>query len=112
LLAYYCPTDVSPSSSPMLRAMRRLDFSSLLSSRPCREADLVIGVVVARILAPDTKLATTRWWHTRTLAEDLDIGKADEDDLYAAMDWLLERQDTIERKLTARHLRPGGRPVR
>jgi len=92
----------------VLRAMRRLDFSSLLSSRPCREVDLVIGMVVARIVAPDTKLATTRWWQTRTLPEDLDIGKANEDDLYVAMDWLLERQDVIERKLAARHLNPGG----
>ncbi|HVS57752.1 MAG TPA: IS1634 family transposase [Casimicrobiaceae bacterium] len=92
----------------VLRAMRRLDFASLLGSRPCREADLVMGMVAARIVAPDTKLATTRWWHTRTLAEDLDIAKADEDDLYAAMDWLLERQDAIQRKLAARHLEPGG----
>jgi len=68
----------------------------------------VIGMVVARIVAPDTKLATTRWWHTRTLVEDLDIGTADEDDLYAAMDWLLERQAAIERKLAARHLQPSG----
>ena len=92
----------------VLRAMRRLDFASLLSSRPCREIDLVIGMVVTRIVAPDTKLATTRWWHTRTLVEDLDIGTADEDDLYAAMDWLLERQAAIERKLAARHLQPSG----
>jgi transposase len=92
----------------VLGAMRRLDFASLLSSRPCPEVELVIGMVVARIIAPDTKLATTRWWHTRTVADDLNIGKADEDDLYAAMDWLLERQDAIERKLAARHLEPGG----
>jgi hypothetical protein len=92
----------------VLRAMRRLDFASLLSSRTCPEVDLVIGMVVARIVAPATKLATTRWWQTRTLAEDLDVGKADEDALYAAMDWLLERQDPIERKLAARHLKPGG----
>ena len=92
----------------VLRAMRRLDFSSLLSSRPCREVDFVVGMVVARIVAPDTKLATTRWWQTRTLAEDLNVGKVDEDDLYSAMDWLLERRDVIERKLAARHLKPGG----
>ena len=92
----------------VLRAMRRLDFASLLSSRPCREVDLVIGMVAARIVAPDTKLATTRWWHTRTLAEELNVGAAHEDDLYAAMDWLLERQGAIERKLAARHLEPGG----
>ena len=91
----------------VMRAMRRLDFASLLGSRPCHEADLVMGMVAARIVAPDTKLATSRWWHTRTLAEDLDVTKADEDDLYAAMDWLLDRQDAIQRKLAARHLKPG-----
>jgi hypothetical protein len=92
----------------VLRAMRRLDLASLLSSRPCREADLVAAMVAARIVAPHTKLATTRWWHTSTLAEGLDVVDADEDDLYRAMDWLLERQDGIERKLAARHLRSGG----
>jgi transposase len=92
----------------VLRAMRRLGFASLLSSRPCRESDLVVAMVAARIVAPHTKLATTRWWHTSTLAEELDVGDADEDDLYRAMDWLLERQDDIERKLAARHLKSGG----
>jgi hypothetical protein len=92
----------------VLQAMRRLGLASLLSPRPCREVDLVMGMVAARIVAPHTKLATTRWWHTRTLAEDLGLHGADEDDLYAAMDWLLERQDTIERKLAARHLASGG----
>lgn len=92
----------------VLRAMRRLDFASLLSSRPCREADLVVAMVAARIVAPHTKLATTRWWHTSTLAEELDVVDADEDDLYQAMDWLLERQDSVERKLAARHLKSGG----
>ena len=92
----------------VLRAMRRLDFASLLGSRPCREADLVMAMVAARIVAPHTKLATTRWWHTSTLAEALDVAEADEDDLYRAMDWLLQRQDGIERKLAARHLSSGG----
>jgi transposase len=86
------------------QAMRRLEIASLLSSRRCREADLVMGMLAARIVAPHTKLATTRWWQTRTLAEDLGIGDADEDNLYAAMDWLLKRQDSIEKKLAARHL--------
>jgi transposase len=92
----------------VLRAMRRLDFASLLRSRPCREADLVMAMVAARIVAPHTKLAMTRWWHTCTLAEELDVVEADEDDLYRAMDWLLEHQDIIERKLAARHLTSGG----
>jgi transposase len=92
----------------VLHAMRRLDLAALLSSRPCRAADLVMAMVVARIVAPHTKLATTRWWHTSTLAEELDVADADEDDLYRAMDWLLARQDTIERKLAGRHLTSGG----
>ena len=92
----------------VLRAVRRLDFASLLSSRPCREADLVMAMLAARIVAPHTKLAMTRWWHTSTLAEELDVADADEDDLYRAMDWLLGHQDIIERKLAARHLSSGG----
>jgi transposase len=65
-------------------------------------------MVAARIVAPQTKLATTRWWHTTTLAEDFGVSAADEDDLYAAMDWLLARQDPIQKKLAARHLHAGG----
>jgi transposase len=64
-------------------------------------------MVAARIIAPHTKLATTRWWHTTTLAEEFDVADADEDDLYTAMDWLLERQGAIEKKLAARHLGEG-----
>jgi hypothetical protein len=89
-------------------AMLRLGFDGLLSSRPCRERALVVAMVTARIVAPQTKLATTRWWHTTTLADDLGIEGADEDDLYGAMDWLLARQDRLEKKLAARHLTEGG----
>ena len=89
-------------------AMQRLGLASLIASKPGRERDLVLAMVAARILAPHTKLATTRWWHTTTLAEDFGVADASEDDLYAAMDWLVQRQDTIQKKLAARHLRPGG----
>jgi transposase len=89
-------------------AMRRLGFDKLLSSRPCRERDLVEAMVAARILEPDSKLATTRWWHTTTLPELLNIVDADEEDLYKAMDWLLARQARIENKLAARHLKEEG----
>jgi transposase len=85
-------------------AMRKLGFAELLSSRSCREAELVTAMVAARIIAPHTKLATTRWWQTSTLAEDLGVADADENELYRAMDWLLERQPAIEKKLAARHL--------
>src|SRR5450755_2087612 len=92
-------------------ALQRLGFASLLGSKASRERDLVLAMVAARILAPHTKLATklatTRWWHTTTLAEVFSVADANEDDLYAAMDWLLARQDTIEKKLAARHLSAG-----
>lgn len=89
-------------------AMHRLGFDKLLSARAQPERDLVSAMVAARILAPHTKLATTRWWHTTTLAEDFGVTHASEDDLYAAMDWLLAHQGTIEKKLAARHLKAGG----
>jgi hypothetical protein len=88
--------------------MHRLGFASLLAAKPCRERDLVLAMVAARILAPSPKLAITRWWHTTTLAEDFGVADASEDDLYAAMDWLLQRQDRIQKKLATRHLRAGG----
>lgn len=89
-------------------AMSRLGFAALLNARPSRERDLVCALVAARVLAPHTKLATTRWWHTTSLAEAFGVAEANEDDLYAAMDWLLERQGHIEKKLAARHLRADG----
>ena len=88
-------------------AMQRLGFASVIASQPSRERDLVLAMVASRIVQPDTKLATTRRWHCSTLAEDFGVADATEDDLYAAMDWLLARQDTIEQKLAARHLREG-----
>ncbi len=87
--------------------MVSLEMASLLASKPCRERDLVLAMVAARIAAPHTKLATTRWWHTTTLAEDFGVADADEDDLYAAMDWLLEREDRVQKKLASRHLSAG-----
>jgi Transposase DDE domain len=88
--------------------MQRLEVASLLASKPCEERDRVLAMVASRILAPHTKLATTRWWHTTTLAQDFGVSDANEDDLYEAMDWLLEHQETIQKKLAARHLSPGG----
>ena len=89
-------------------AMSRLDVASLLSSKPCAERELVLAMIASRIVAPHTKLATSRWWHTTTLAEDFGVVDATEDDLYAAMDWLLGRQDAVQKKLASRHLADGG----
>jgi transposase len=92
----------------VLNTMNRLGFEKLIASRPSRERDLVVGTVVARVIEPDSKLATTRSWHDTSLPEILGVTDADEDDVYAAMDWLLKRQNRIEKKLGARHLEEGG----
>ena len=91
----------------VLGAMRRLDFDALLGSRPSRERQIVKAMVAARLLDPQSKLATTRSWGTTTLPEELGIADATEDELYDAMDWLLVRQDRIEKQLAIRHLDEG-----
>ena len=88
--------------------MQRLGLDTLIASRSCRQRDIVRALIASRILDPRTKLATTRSWHTTTLAEDFGVTDVSEDDCYAAMDWLLERQDRIQRKLAARHLKDEG----
>ena len=88
----------------VLGAMRRLDVARCLDSRASAERDLVMAMIAARIVAPNSKLATTRSWHDTTLPVTLGVQDADEDDLYAALDWLLKRQKRIEKKLAARHL--------
>ncbi len=89
----------------VLTTMRRLGFEPLIASRRSRDRDLVVAMVAARILAPTSKLAATRWWSTTTLPALLGVDDATEDDCYEAMDWLLERQGVIEKKLAARHLK-------
>jgi transposase len=91
----------------VLGTMRRLGLALLLASKPCSQRDLVMAMIAERLLYPCSKLATTRLWHTTTLAEELHVAEATEDDLYQAMDWLLARQSLIEKKLAARHLHNG-----
>src|SRR6516225_7302730 len=88
----------------VLALIKKLDLASLIASRPSRERDLVLALVAERLLFPCSKLATTRHWHDTTLAEELHVQDATEDELYAAMDWLLGRQTAIETKLAKRHL--------
>lgn len=89
-------------------AIKRLGLENLIASRPCKERDIVVAMLIARIAQPDSKLATTRWWHTTTLPSIMGVDDSSEDDLYSAMDWLLDRQKVIEKKMAARHLREGG----
>ena len=91
----------------VLGVMRKLDVDALLASRACRERDLVMAMIAQRLLDPCSKLATTRQWHATTLAQELAVEDADANELYAAMDWLLERQNRIETKLAKRHLENG-----
>jgi len=85
----------------------QLRFDELLGPR-CRERDLAYALIVSRVVAPQSKLSTIRWWADTSLGADLDIAAAHTDEVYAAMDWLLARQDRIEKKLAGRHLAPGG----
>src|SRR6202030_1875353 len=88
----------------ILKMIDRLKLDQVISSQRCRERDLVLAMIVQRLIDPCSKLATTRQWHSTTLAEEMGVADATEDDLYQAMDWLLERQERIEQKLAARHL--------
>ena len=93
----------------LLGTIRRLGLDTLLAAKRCRERDLVLALLVERLLHPCSKLATTRLWATTTLAEELAVGDATADEVYAAMDWLEARQTRIEQKLAHRHLGDGAR---
>ena len=90
-------------------AMRQLGFEKLIDAKTSRERDLVAAMVAGRIIAPEaSKLAMAGAWADTTLGDDLGVAAAHEDELYAAMDWLIERQEAVEKRLAKRHLKPGG----
>ena len=95
----------------VLGTLRRVRLPELIHRGDCRQRDLVLAMVAARILEPRSKLATARGLAPPTcgssLSEMLALGSVDEDDLYQAMDWLLPRQVRIERGLAKRHLEDG-----
>jgi hypothetical protein len=86
---------------------RSLGLAALLGPA-CEQRDLAMALIVARVARPGSKLATTRWWADTTLGVDLGVDAAGTDDVYAAMDWLVGRQATIEHALAKRHLVAGG----
>ena len=107
------PTDVFTTTRTLphghveaiLGLIRKLGVDRLISSTPSRERDLIVALVTARILFPSSKLATSRLFSSCTLAQELGLGdETDVDELYDALDWLLERQGRIEKKLARRHL--------
>jgi hypothetical protein len=86
---------------------RRLGLAKLLDRSACRERDLCLAMILGRVICPGSKLGMVRTLGQSTLASELGVQGADEDDLYEAMDWLLERQGAIEDRLAARHLVDG-----
>ena len=93
-----------------LGTARQLGLHHLLAGDE-RYRDLILALVVGRVLEPSSKLAAARALSPATasssLGEMLGLGEVDEDELYAALDWLLERQPAIETALAKRHLRNG-----
>jgi hypothetical protein len=89
---------------------RALGFPALLGPAG-RHRDLALALIISRVLEPASKLATLSWWADSTLGVDLDVTGASTDEMYAAMDWLLGRQDEIERTLAQRHLAPQANPA-
>ena len=90
------------------QAMKRLGMESLLGSKRCRERQIVLAMIGARILDPQSKLATATCLGNTTLPDLVGVGAVTEDEMYDAMDWLFARQKRIEDKLAKRHLRDGG----
>jgi hypothetical protein len=97
--------------SAVLATMRRLDLMRLLGRSPSRERDLALALIASRVIAPGSKLATVRALSeetaTSSLGRELGLGAIREAEIYAALDWLGEQQERIERALARRHLHDG-----
>ena len=105
------PQPAARACGRRVQQRRALRLAELIDPAPSRRRDLVCAVVVAAVIAPDSKLATARGLRTETatssLGEVLGVSAVIEDDLYAAMDWALARQGRVENALAARHLANG-----
>ncbi len=91
----------------VLGMVQKLGVDSLLSEESGRKRDLAVALVVSRVVDPCSKLATSQRFGDTTLGERLGIADAGEDELYEAMDWLLDRQVAVEEGLARRHLSNG-----
>ncbi|MBD3266390.1 IS1634 family transposase [bacterium] len=95
----------------VLGTVRRLNLDKMIASQPCPERDRVIAMIVSRLLEPQPKLALARSLNPKTqtssLGDLLDLNDIHENDLYSAMDWLFQRQESIEKKLAKKHLQDG-----
>lgn len=95
----------------VLQTAKNIGLDQLLVSRPCRERDLILALIVSRLISPRSKLSACAGLKEETaqstLPQELDLGRVEVSELYAAMDWLLARQTRIENKLAKKHLRGG-----
>jgi len=95
----------------VLGSLGQLGLDKIIASRPSRQRDLIVALIVARVIDPGSKLAAARGLCEQTastsLGEVLGLTDADEQEIYAAMDWLLPRQGRIEQALADRHLKDG-----
>jgi hypothetical protein len=91
----------------VLGVLRELDLERLLARERCRERDLAVAMICQLVIAPASKLSMTRRFGQSTLADELALGEVTEAELLAALDWLLDRQDRVERTLARRHLTAG-----
>jgi transposase len=92
----------------VLGIIRTLGLETLIAARPSRQRHLVVALIAERLLFPSSKLAATRHWRSTTLADELTVADADETEVYRALDWLLQRQQAIEKRLAERHLSERG----
>lgn len=91
----------------VLGTIKKLGVDKLIAAKGSRQRDLVVAMIAERIIDPCSKLAATRLWHTTTLAEELKVSDADVNELYGALDWLVQRQPSIENRLARKHLGEG-----
>ena len=91
----------------VLGTVRKLGLDRIISSKRCRQRDIILALIASRILFPASKLGSTRHWEHCTLGSELDVLDVELDELYSALDWLLRRQNRIENKLAEIHLPQG-----
>ena len=92
----------------VLEVAKKIGLANIISSKPGKELQLVMAMIISRIIYPKSKLSTSRGLDTETrnstLSQELGIEECSSNDLYKAMDWLIKRQSRIEKKLADKHL--------
>lgn len=95
----------------VLGTLRRCELDRMIASKPCREAELILAMIVLRVISPSSKLANltglTPETAQHTLADELRLGDIETREMYESLDWLLKRQNRIEKKLAKKHLAEG-----